>query len=329
MGNIVGVIDCESEQGCRQVFDAFGNVIGDFVLLQCASDHDWADKPCHLSTFAGLMTEKCPPENATPVSRMPTGGFNWRGNEGSITDRVLEDMPDSETCAWRPEPLPEPCHLRWSSDTRPSTGFVYMQARYYEPATGRFLTADPVPYGMDSLLTGQNNRWTYCASDPVNFSDPSGRWIIFALALILVVLLLLVHLVPLFVGIAKALCWVIDGPEGYNNFLEWSAGQLNKINWGNWVTGSLLGILVSIALAILNFGLAVAIFIGLAVDFIYNWIVADARSPDDMPEDGNRDARDAIVYTGVSVAYATRLAPRAQPTVDSRRLPHPRVAQFS
>ena len=95
---------------------------------------------------------------------MQTGGFNWRGGEGSVTDRVLEDMQDSSTH-----------ELRWSAYTRPSTGLVYMRARYYDPETGRFTQHDPAPYGME-VLWGQNNRWAYCANDPVNGTDPSGEF---------------------------------------------------------------------------------------------------------------------------------------------------------
>lgn len=48
-----------------------------------------------------------------------------------------------------------------------------MQARYYDPENWRFAQHDPVAYGME-VLRGQNNRWAYCADDPVNASDPSG-----------------------------------------------------------------------------------------------------------------------------------------------------------
>ena len=60
--------------------------------------------------------------------------------------------------------------------TRPSTGLVYMQARYYDPQIGRFTQLDPVRYGPETFATGQNNRWTYCANDPVNYSDANGEW---------------------------------------------------------------------------------------------------------------------------------------------------------
>jgi len=100
--------------------------------------------------------------------------YQWRGGEGSITDRPMEDQ-----C--RPMPLegkdcePIECGVHdFAADTRPSTGMVYMRARYYDPAVGRFTQADPVPYGPE-MMWGQNNRWTYCANDPLNQSDPSGQ----------------------------------------------------------------------------------------------------------------------------------------------------------
>ena len=168
MGNIAALVDgtpTSPTHGTarRQVFDAFGNNIGGYITFRCASDHDWTDDPWHNGHFADPPAQPCPLPPAEPVERMQTGGFNWRGSEGSITDRVAEDMPDTEENT-----------LRWSAYTRPSTGLVYMQNRYYEPETGRFTQADSQPYDTAQLMTGQNNRWTYCANDPVNFSDPTG-----------------------------------------------------------------------------------------------------------------------------------------------------------
>jgi RHS repeat-associated protein len=47
-----------------------------------------------------------------------------------------------------------------------STGLIYMRARYYDPATGRFLSEDP---------KGQGENWfAYCSGNPVNYQDESG-----------------------------------------------------------------------------------------------------------------------------------------------------------
>ena len=54
------------------------------------------------------------------------------------------------------------------------TGSYYLRARYYDPATGRFLTEDG--YGFmqyDDPLS--LNLYTYCHNNPVMFSDPSGN----------------------------------------------------------------------------------------------------------------------------------------------------------
>jgi RHS repeat-associated protein len=52
----------------------------------------------------------------------------------------------------------------------PDTGFVYMQARYYDPAVGRFLSIDPVP-----ASPGNFNRYWYANNNPYKFIDPDGR----------------------------------------------------------------------------------------------------------------------------------------------------------
>ena len=52
------------------------------------------------------------------------------------------------------------------------TGWYYLQSRYYNPSTCRFISADVL------LSTGQGvlgyNTFAYCLNNPVNMSDPSG-----------------------------------------------------------------------------------------------------------------------------------------------------------
>ena len=51
--------------------------------------------------------------------------------------------------------------------TDDETGHIYLQTRYYDPATAEFLSVDPA-----ELLT--NEVYAYTEDDPVNGSDPSG-----------------------------------------------------------------------------------------------------------------------------------------------------------
>ena len=54
------------------------------------------------------------------------------------------------------------------------TGLNYMQARYYDPVIGRFLSVDPVGF-LDTQNPSFFNRYRYCSNDPVNCTDPTGQ----------------------------------------------------------------------------------------------------------------------------------------------------------
>lgn len=54
----------------------------------------------------------------------------------------------------------------------PDTNLVYMQARYYDPATGHFLSTDPVkPSAGDAF---NFNRYAYVNNNPIMGLDPTG-----------------------------------------------------------------------------------------------------------------------------------------------------------
>ena len=59
-----------------------------------------------------------------------------------------------------------------------STGLYYLNARYYNPEDGRFVTEDSYRGEVDDPDTG--HLYGYCANNPVNYVDPSGH---FAVAL--------------------------------------------------------------------------------------------------------------------------------------------------
>lgn len=53
-------------------------------------------------------------------------------------------------------------------------GLVYLNARFYSPELGCFLSEDTVEGNEEELMT--LNRYAYCKQDPVNYTDPSGHW---------------------------------------------------------------------------------------------------------------------------------------------------------
>lgn len=58
-------------------------------------------------------------------------------------------------------------------ETDATTGFTYMQQRYYDPTLGRFLSADPV---VPDVERGVNfSRYWYANDNPYRFVDPDGR----------------------------------------------------------------------------------------------------------------------------------------------------------
>jgi RHS repeat-associated protein len=52
------------------------------------------------------------------------------------------------------------------------SGLIYMQARYYDPEVGRFLSIDPHPASDGEIFF--NNRYVYANNSPVRYSDTFG-----------------------------------------------------------------------------------------------------------------------------------------------------------
>ena len=55
-----------------------------------------------------------------------------------------------------------------------TTGLYYLNARYYSPENGSFLTQDT--YRGSRSKTETLNLYGYCAGNPINYTDPSGHW---------------------------------------------------------------------------------------------------------------------------------------------------------
>ena len=53
------------------------------------------------------------------------------------------------------------------------TGLLYLNARFYDPSTGRFLTQDT--YRGERSDADTWHLYAYCANNPINYVDPSGH----------------------------------------------------------------------------------------------------------------------------------------------------------
>ena len=73
---------------------------------------------------------------------------------GQVLDRTLRDGPGYAAAA-----------------EDPATGLNYMQQRYYDPQTGRFLSTDPMTVTPDGA---DFNRYEYAKDNPYRYTDPTG-----------------------------------------------------------------------------------------------------------------------------------------------------------
>ena len=58
--------------------------------------------------------------------------------------------------------------------TDPQTGEIDQGARWYDPGSGTFLSKDPATYHKGPSILA--NPYTYGAGDPLDYTDPDGRW---------------------------------------------------------------------------------------------------------------------------------------------------------
>jgi RHS repeat-associated protein len=116
--------------------------------------------------------------NTTEVTR----SFYHRNALGSVME--ITDMNQAVVVSYRYDPYgkvtitrggtpqsSDPLGNHWTFTGRfldEEAGLLYYRARYYDPATGRFLQRDPLGY------TEAPNLFEYVASNPVLFSDATG-----------------------------------------------------------------------------------------------------------------------------------------------------------
>lgn len=135
VGGLEAVVNEETEAVYPIVDDAFGHIVGyiDLTTLSSNSDDTIVWKEKQMSGYG------------------PLPGYQMKPMEES------GDLLAS---------------LAWQSRRADPTGLFCMGARYYDPASGSFVSADPL--GHDASL----NLYSYSDGDPINFLDPDGRQIV-------------------------------------------------------------------------------------------------------------------------------------------------------
>jgi RHS repeat-associated protein len=83
------------------------------------------------------------------------------GSSGAADTYTYSEYGQPQSGSWMAY---EYAGYRYDSET----GLYYMPARYYSPALGRFVQADPVGF------RGGMNLYAYAGNDPVNLMDPMG-----------------------------------------------------------------------------------------------------------------------------------------------------------
>ena len=79
-------------------------------------------------------------------------------------------MPVGPTEACRDDSRPVgPGRSRLNRTLGPNLGSSYYRARYYDPATGRFISEDRLAFGGNGT-----DFYLYAGNDPVGIDDPSG-----------------------------------------------------------------------------------------------------------------------------------------------------------
>ena len=108
------------------------------------------------------------------------------------------------------------------------TGLYYLQTRYYDPETGRFLNSDAIEYLAPEQLGGLN-LYAYCNDNPVMDADPTGCFGILTAILIGAV-------------IGAVIGATIEGVEAYEEAVEEGATGLELV--GKTIAGAAKGAVI-------------------------------------------------------------------------------------
>ncbi|WP_223884208.1 polymorphic toxin-type HINT domain-containing protein [Micromonospora craniellae] len=132
------------------------------------------------ATGANTCTRYYTHASRTIASRT-TSGLTWLNEDHQGTQNIAIDAVTQVATTRRQTPYGEPRSTQptWpnlkgfvNGDTEP-TGLTRLGARHYDPATGRFISVDPI---QDMAQPQQWHGYSYANNNPTTFSDPSGLY---------------------------------------------------------------------------------------------------------------------------------------------------------
>ena len=109
------------------------------------------------------------------------------------------------------------------------TGLYYLRSRYYDPATGRFLSPDSIDYLEPTDPQGLN-LYAYCENDPVNNIDPTGQSFIAILAAYAIYELIEAVLLVVAVAVGTALVVQVETDTHIlSNTYDYLSGKVDNL----------------------------------------------------------------------------------------------------
>lgn len=124
--------------------------------------------------------------------------FFVKNLQGDVTKIIDEDGTAVATYAYdawggilatldeNGQEITDPNHIAFTNPFRyrgyvydNETELYYLQSRYYDPKTGRFINADDPAYtDTNSGSPLSTNMFSYCENNAISGYDPSGNWVI-------------------------------------------------------------------------------------------------------------------------------------------------------
>ena len=168
-------------------YDPFNNRIGVSVnngtgAVQTWTAYDGANPYADFNS-SGQVTHRylySPAVDAVlaDISTAGTGSTSWEladelgsvrdvvSAQGTVIDHIQYDSFGNILSESSPS---NGDRFKYAQQQADATGLDYDQARYYNPATGRFISQDPTGFGG-----GDVNIYRYCGNDPTASTDPTG-----------------------------------------------------------------------------------------------------------------------------------------------------------